>query len=283
MTNTAYTPGNFQRQVYYQQAPGVEGDFCDHNPRTSVDAGPGGLVAHHEGVTIARFAWLEHSLLDPNNAPTIVRSRSTGGPPAGFIHREQQGLITHYLGQYGMIIPGGFMVTLHDEGGFFVLNRGSNYAQLGMKAFARGSDGAVLFGPAGSSPAGAAFTGSVAASTFDVAGSITGNVLTVESVGTGPVTPGATIACAAFPPELGVKVVERDRRRSRRQRPLLAQRAGIVGPERHRHPRHIRHPVGHGGRSRQCRAYWCRHHVGRSRCRGPDCGQWLHHGRGRPR
>jgi hypothetical protein len=206
-TFSAYTPGNFQRQVHYQQAPGVEGDFCDHNPRSSVDAGPGGLVAAPEGVTIARFAWLEYSVLDPNNAPAIARTSSTGGQPAGFIHREQQGLITDYLGGHGMWIPGGFPVTLHNSGGFFVINRGSTYAQVGMKAFARGTDGAVVFGPPGSIPAASAFTAGVAASTFDVAGAITGNVMTVEAVAAGPVVAGATIACAGLPAAAGIKVV----------------------------------------------------------------------------
>jgi len=198
----------FQTQVYYQQAPGVEGDFCDHNPRSSVDAGPGGLVAHFlEGVIVGRFAWLESSLLDPNNAPKIARCRSTGGKPAGFIHREQQGLLTDWLGGTGMWVPGGFPITLHNSGGFFVRNAGSTYAQPGMRAFARGSDGAVLFGVPGSSPTGAAVTGAIVASTFDVSGAVTGNVMTVESIGTGPVMPGATIACAGIDALLGIKVV----------------------------------------------------------------------------
>jgi hypothetical protein len=201
-----YTASGFQTQVGYQQAPGLEGDFCDHNPRTTVDAGPGGLVAGPEGCIIARFAWLEYSQLDPNNAPAIARTRSTGGAPAGFIHREQQGLITDWLGGAGMWIPPGIMVTLHQTGGFFVTNRGSTYAQIGMKAFARNSDGAVLFGAAGSAPNAATFTGTVAAATFDIGGSITGNVLTVEAIATGPVVPGATLNGAGLPQDI-VKVV----------------------------------------------------------------------------
>ena len=61
-----YQAGKFQTQVNWGMAPGVEGDFCNHNVRTTVDAGPGGLVAHfEEGCIIARFAWLEYSHLDP--------------------------------------------------------------------------------------------------------------------------------------------------------------------------------------------------------------------------
>jgi hypothetical protein len=196
----------FQTQVYPQQAPGVEGDFCDHNPRSSVDAGPGGLVAHAEGCIIGRFGWLEYSALDPNNAPTIVRTKSTGGAPAGFIHREQQGLITNFLGGSGMTIPGGFPVTLHQDGGFFVINRGTTYCQVGMKAFARLSDGAVLFGATGTAPGAASVTGAIAASTLAVTGGITGNLLTVTAVTTGPVVPGATITGTGV--AAGTKVVQ---------------------------------------------------------------------------
>jgi hypothetical protein len=186
----------FQAQVYPQQAPGVEGDFCDHNPRATVDAGPGGLVAASEGVTVARFGWLDASIIDPNNAPTLVHTRAIGGviAPAGFVHREQQGLITSYLGGVSMLVPGGFPITLHQAGGFFVLNRGTTYAQYGMKAFARLSDGAVVFGATGTAPGAATVTSSVAASTFSATGSIAGNVLTVSAVGAGSVVPGSTIS-----------------------------------------------------------------------------------------
>jgi hypothetical protein len=184
----------FQTQVYPALAPGVEGDFCDHNPRTTVDAGPGGLVAHPEGVTIGRFAWLEYSRLDPNNAPVIVRTKSTGGPPAGFIHREQQGLITNFLGGTSMQVMGGIMITLHQEGGFFVINRGTTYCQPYMKAYARLSDGAVVFGATGGAPGAASVTGAIAASTFTATGSISGGVMNVTAVSAGTLVPGATVS-----------------------------------------------------------------------------------------
>jgi len=50
--------GGFQTVVNTQPAPGIEGDFCNKNPRFSVDAGPGGLVAGDKGVVVGRFAWL---------------------------------------------------------------------------------------------------------------------------------------------------------------------------------------------------------------------------------
>jgi len=152
--------GVFQTQVYYQPAPGVEGDFCAHNPRTTVNAGPGGLVAGEPGVMIGRFAWFDpNSPLDPNEAPRIVCSFTEDPQPVvGFVHREQQGLITHFLGGAGMWIPPGVMVTLHQTGDFFVRNNGDARCELGMRAFAFMSDGAIAFAAAGGTVADAVET-----------------------------------------------------------------------------------------------------------------------------
>jgi hypothetical protein len=144
-------PGRFQTQVFYQPAPAVEGDFADHNPRTSVNAGPGGLVAGVPGVMVGRFAWFDpDSPLDPNDAPKVCVSWTDDPQPVvGFVHREQQGLITHYLGGAGMWIPEGFMVTLHQTGGFFVRNAGDDRATLGQRVFASMEDGSCHFGDPG--------------------------------------------------------------------------------------------------------------------------------------
>lgn len=193
----------FQAQVNVVQAPGIEGDFCDHNPRTTVDAGQGGLIAPPEGLVIGRFAWLDYSILDPMLGAALARN-SGQGLPAGFVHREQQGLITAFLTASGMTIPSGFPVTLHQEGGFFVINRGVVTARPGMKAYARLSDGAIQFNNTGT-PINASVTGSIAASTFSVTGSVSGNVLTVTAVGSGTVVPGATISGTGI--TTGTKIV----------------------------------------------------------------------------
>ena len=183
----------FQTQVASQQSIAVEGDFADHNVRTSVDAGPGGLVAGAQGVTIGRFAWLDYTRVDSNNAAAIANSFGAGAP-AGFVHREQQGTIFDWRQGAGMTIAPGIMVTLHNEGAFFVKNANPGYVQPGMKAFARLSDGAVLFAAAGAAGPGAATaTGSIAAGTSSTTGSIAGNVLTVTAVTSGILYPGATI------------------------------------------------------------------------------------------
>jgi hypothetical protein len=78
----------FQSVVNTQPAPAVEGDFCNTNPRFSVDARPGGLVAGDNGVVIGRFACLSYEEVDANDAPAIVNNFGAGVPD-GFVHREQ--------------------------------------------------------------------------------------------------------------------------------------------------------------------------------------------------
>jgi hypothetical protein len=119
--------GGFQTVVNTQPAPAVAGDFCNKNPRFSVDAGPGGLVAGDNGVVVGRFAWLSNEEVDANDAPAIVNNFGAG-PVAGFVHRDQQGLITGYLQKSSMLIPVGFQMTLMAGGGFWARNDGNTEA-----------------------------------------------------------------------------------------------------------------------------------------------------------
>lgn len=184
---------SFQTAVGYQPAPAVEGDFATSNPRNNVLAGPGALVAGPAGVVIGRFAWWSPSSLDADGAPAIVNSFGSG-PVTGFVHREMQALITAYLTEFGMTIPGGFGVTLFSAGDFWAKNRGTTAVQVGMKAYASLTDGSVSFAATGSPPGSASVTGSIAASTASVTGSIAGNLMTVTAVGSGVVVPGGTLS-----------------------------------------------------------------------------------------
>lgn len=182
----------FQTAVSYQPAPAVVGDFASANPRRNVLAGPGGLVAGAEGVTIGRMAWLSARILDSDGAAAVVVNHGAG-PPAGFIHREQQAFITTYLQESGMVIPGGFQVTVHDQGDFWAQNDGATQANPGMTAYADLATGKLSFGAA-SSPSTAVVTGAIAASTASVTGSITDNQLTVTAVGSGVLVPGGVLS-----------------------------------------------------------------------------------------
>jgi hypothetical protein len=176
----------FQNQVNVQPAPAVAGDFASANPRWSVNAGPGGLVAGVGGVTVGRFAWWDNA-----NHRTVLNSGA--GVPTGFVHREQQALITTYLSEAANVVPVGFGVTLMSGGDFWALNDGTTEALVGQKAYADLATGKVSFAATGSAATGSV-TGSIAASTASVTGSIADNVLTVTAVSSGVLVPGGILS-----------------------------------------------------------------------------------------
>lgn len=169
----------FQKQVNLTPAPAVAGDFASSNPRATVLAGPGGLVAGSGGVTVGKFAWVDTDGVTARSRGTAAKS------PSGFVHREQQALIQVYLTESGMNIPVGFPVTLHNEGDFWAVNGGSGSFAVGDAVYANYADGTV----AQSAATNASATGSMGA-TFTASGS--GTNLTVSAV-TGVLTPGETL------------------------------------------------------------------------------------------
>lgn len=188
----------FQTQVNVQPAPAVEGDFATTNPRAAVIAGPGGLVAGADarntpsGLIVGRFGWYDMATASQvyNFSPPDVV-----GQPNGFIHREQQALLTQYLGETSMIIPAGFPVTLYDAGDFWVKNNGLTEAVPGQKAYADLGTGKANFAVTGAPLGGASATGStIAAGTGSFTGSIANNVLTITAVGSGVAVVGGTIS-----------------------------------------------------------------------------------------
>lgn len=182
----------WQTSVNTVPAPGVEGDFCDSNPRQVLDAGPGGLVADEAGVSVGRFAWTNYGGIDADNAPTLVNTFGSGKPD-GFVHREQQALITVYLDDATLLIPEGFPVTLFTRGGFFVKNNGTTQALRGMKAYADLATGKVSFAASGAASS-ASVTGSIASVSDTFTGSVHGNVLTVTAAPADPIVDGAFVS-----------------------------------------------------------------------------------------
>jgi hypothetical protein len=166
----------FQTQVNITPAPAVEGDFASANPRASVIAGPGALVAGPNGVTVGRFAWA--------SADGIV-GNSGAGAPTGFVHRDMQALITQWLGEASMVIPEGLMVTLHNQGDFWA--RSSTAAVIGQKVYANYATGQVTTAATGNPPAGASVTGSIATT-----------VLTVTAVASGTLAAGQPLTGAGI-------------------------------------------------------------------------------------
>lgn len=193
----------FQTAFNTVPAPAVEGDFADSNPRFFVPAGPGGLVAGPLGLTVGRFAWLAPSPLDPNGTPVFANNFGSG-PPAGFVHREQQGLLTIYLAETSLFIPPGFGVTLFNGGDMWVKNNGLTEALYDQFVYANYADGKASFAAAAAGAVASA-TGSIAANTGSFTGSIAGNVLTITAVGSGVVVPGGTLSGTGV--ATGTKVV----------------------------------------------------------------------------
>lgn len=140
----------FQRAMAVTQAPGIAGDFASYNPRHSMLSVPGGYMAGPNGLTVGCFAWAD-------TLSGTVLSNSGTGAPLCFIHRANQALLTGYLAESSMTIPGGMGIgEMFDGGDFFCVNAGSSATTIGMKAFASLTNGTVSFAAAG-----ATVTGSV--------------------------------------------------------------------------------------------------------------------------
>lgn len=184
----------FQTQVNLQPAPAVEGDFASANPRTSVLAGPGALVADVGGCVVGRFAWVDDT--------TYGLASNTGyGLPDGFVGRSMQALITTFLAETSMVIPQGLMVTLFNEGEFWVKNAGTNIVTPNMKAYANNFNGSVTFGLTGAPPSDFSMTASIAAAPGSATTStITDNLFTVQTLASGAFYVGSTLTGTGVAP-----------------------------------------------------------------------------------
>ncbi len=179
----------FQSVVNQNPAPAVEGDFASINPRATVLAGPGGLVTGPNGVTVGKFAWVEPGGVIANNygaAPNV---------PDGFVHRDQQALITNFLGQASMVVPTGFPITLFSAGDFWARNLGPGVISKGTSIYAGYADGGLYT----AAPTGASVTATLGSTntaslgaTFTGAASVASNQLVVTGV-TGLISIGDTV------------------------------------------------------------------------------------------
>lgn len=170
----------FQTVINDQQAPAVAGDFASTNPFANVLAGPGALVAPAGGLTVGNFAWI---------GPQGQVSQSfVAGWQVGFLGRNEQALITEFLGEATMVVPQGFMVTLFNEGDFWANFEAG--ATAGQNVYADPNDGAPLAGATaptlGTGTASAGFSG-----TATLNGTTT---LSVTAATHGVVSPGDFVA-----------------------------------------------------------------------------------------
>jgi hypothetical protein len=190
--------GGIQSQVNGVQAPAVAGDYADSNPRFRALGGPGGLVTGTLGVTVGRFAWLNQSSIDPDNAATIVNNFPSPGLPGvapdGFVSRpDAPAIITTYLADATMLIQPGSPVPLWSSGGYWCKNDGSTQALYNQKAYADLATGKVSFAASGAAST-VGITGSIAAATWSASSSqIAGNVLTAGGTITGTIAVGSVL------------------------------------------------------------------------------------------
>lgn len=181
----------FQTFVGTQPSPAVAGDFASANPRSSVLAGPGGLVAGPSGVFVGRFAWLSYDRVDANDAPAEVNNTGLGTPD-GFVHREQQGLITQFLAEASMLVPQGFAMTVMSSGDYWVVNSGLTEALPGQACYANNANGLASFG----SQVTSSMTGVITAGASSFTGSIANDTMTVTVLTSGNIYPGTTVTGA---------------------------------------------------------------------------------------
>lgn len=168
----------FQKTVNLVQAPGVAGDFASTNPFSSVLAAPGALVAPAGGLRVGNFAWV---------GPAGQVSQSyVSGYQIGFLGRNEQALITQFLGEYSLVVPAGFMVTLFNGGDFFAYF--ADGATALAQVYADEDTGAPQMQATNS------FTGEVG---FTGAASFATNVMTITTATSGVITVGDVLTSAS--------------------------------------------------------------------------------------
>jgi hypothetical protein len=197
----------FQTTVQYDPAPGVEGDFASENARAQALGQPlaGLSVAGSTGVTVGKFAFdignfnasvitgsevYVNSLSMPVSAGNTTANSfaalwQANGAGIGFIHREQQALITSFLSNASLVIPQGYGVIASVGGDYWArfsagtlangLGLYSGGATKGQRVWANYVDGSCISSPDGTPPTGGTTTSASGSSTtLTIAGTITG-------------------------------------------------------------------------------------------------------------
>lgn len=186
-------PG-FQKQVNYQQAPAVEGDFASANPRVNALTAESGLRAGVGGARVGRFGWI-----GADGVTTYNRGANVVSKPDGFVHRQMNALITAFLAESSMTIRDGMGMALLNEGDFWVINAGPGAVNRGDQVYTSYADGASYSAlPSPTSGTGVLGSTNTAAlgSTFTATG--TGTSLAVSAL-TGYLAVGDTIVGTGVP------------------------------------------------------------------------------------
>lgn len=176
----------FQTSVNYQPSPGVAGAFCSANPRANVVTGQGAFIAGTNGVNVGNFAWTDA-------ATNTLVTNGGQGLPRGFVANELQAMISTWMGEESMNIPGGRPVTLFNEGDFWMYS--STASAIGDKIFASFIDGSIRTGAPGSTFTDSAFTATTSGTTLTVSAMTSGTIVVGQLI-TGAGVPANTYVTA---------------------------------------------------------------------------------------
>ncbi len=168
----------FQNVVNLAQAPGTVGDFASTNPFSTVLTNQGALVAPAGGLAVGNFFWV---------GPNGQTSQSyVSGWQIAFLGRNEQALITQFLGQYTLNVPQGFMVTGFTGGDFWAYF--ANGATAGGTVYADETTGSPQTSATNTVTGEVGFTGDASFATVSGVGQ-----MTLTTVTSGIVTPGDLI------------------------------------------------------------------------------------------
>lgn len=170
----------FQSFVNNELPIGVAGDFAGANIRATVNAPPFGYVAPAGGTLVGAFAWG-----DPSTG--IASNYYKPSASLGFVHRENEALITTFLGISTLLIPQGLRVTLYNQGDFMGIFLAG--ATVGQKVYCDPVTGLLTANATGNG-----VTANSTASSLANTG-----ILTVGATLTGTIAVGQAVTGAGIP------------------------------------------------------------------------------------
>jgi hypothetical protein len=168
---------------------GIAGDWASANPRSSAIGGPGAFVAPPGGTNVGAFAWADPST---GLATNYYKPNAFGG----IVHRNNQALITQFLGIATTQVVPGNMVSVHNQGDFYGIFQAG--AAILQKVYADPVTGALSGNVTGDSVTGgntgASITSGVLTTTDADA---TGTAAAVGQLVTGDTIPEGTYLASA--------------------------------------------------------------------------------------
>lgn len=131
---------SFQATIKIQPAPGEAGDYYGANPRAVVLGSPGQFVAPAGGMIVGRMCWADIT-------SGLASQAYVSGYQVGFLHRENNAVITAFLGESVSVVNVGLPLALFSQGDFWGTFAGG--ANPGDKVYANPTTGALQTSNAG--------------------------------------------------------------------------------------------------------------------------------------